>query len=96
MGAPSTGKTILAQAMAAWHETMWMQEHGAAYRLERQVDRRITLEQFEEIAPEHNRREDALVLESRKYLFCDTNPMTTYNRGLLLTHLIHLMRQEQT
>jgi HTH-type transcriptional regulator, transcriptional repressor of NAD biosynthesis genes len=78
LGAPSTGKTTLAQAMADQHKTMWMPEYGAELWLERQVDRRITLGQFEEIAPEHNRREDALTLESRKYLFCDTNPITTY------------------
>jgi nicotinamide riboside kinase len=57
---------------------MWMPEYGAEYWLKRQVDRRITLDQFEEIAPEHIRREDTLTLESRKYLFCDTNPITTY------------------
>lgn len=78
MGAPSTGKTTLARAMAQRHKTEWMPEYGAEYWHERQVDRRITLEQFEEIAPEHNRREDALVLQSRRYLFCDTNPITTY------------------
>lgn len=78
MGAPSTGKTTLARAMAEQHNTAWMPEYGAEYWMKRQVDRRITLEQFEEIAPEHSRREDALTLQSRKYLFCDTNPITTY------------------
>ena len=78
MGAPSTGKTTLARTLAERHQTAWMPEYGAEYWLERQVNRRITLEQFEEIAPEHNRREDAQVLNSRTYLFCDTNPITTY------------------
>ncbi len=78
MGAPSTGKTTLAQVMAEQHKTVWMPEYGAEYWLEHQVDRRITLEQFEAIAPEHNRREDTLTQESRNYLFCDTNPITTY------------------
>ena len=78
MGAPSTGKTTLARALAEQHKTVWMPEYGADYWLEHQVDRRITLEQFEEIAPEHNRRENQLVLESRNYLFCDTSPITTY------------------
>ncbi|MDZ7618480.1 MAG: AAA family ATPase [Patescibacteria group bacterium] len=78
MGAPSTGKTTLASALAERHNTVWMPEYGAEYWQERQVDRRITLDQFEEIAPEHNRREDALTLESRRYLFCDTSPITTY------------------
>lgn len=78
MGAPSTGKTTLTQAMAQRYKTLWMPEYGAEYWLEHHVDRRITLEQFEAIAPEHNRREDELVLQSREYLFCDTNPITTY------------------
>lgn len=78
MGAPSTGKTTLARVMAEQHKTVWMPEYGAEYWLEHQVDRRITLEQFEAIAPEHNRREDTLTLRSRNYLFCDTNPITTY------------------
>lgn len=78
MGAPSTGKTTLAQTMAERHNTVWMPEYGAEYWLEHHVDRRITLEQFEDIAPEHNSREDALTLEARNYLFCDTNPITTY------------------
>lgn len=78
MGAPSTGKTTLARAMADHLGTVWMPEYGAEYWQTHQVDRRLTLEQFEEIAPEHNRREDALTLESREYLFCDTCPITTY------------------
>jgi HTH-type transcriptional regulator, transcriptional repressor of NAD biosynthesis genes len=78
MGAPSTGKTTLAKTMAERHKTMWMPEYGAEYWIKHHVDRRITLEQFEEIAPAHNRLEDELTLQSRKYLFCDTNPITTY------------------
>lgn len=78
LGAPSTGKTTLARAMAERHRTAWMPEYGAEYWRERQVDRRITLDEFEHIAPEHLRREDRLVQESRTYLFCDTCPITTY------------------
>jgi HTH-type transcriptional repressor of NAD biosynthesis genes len=78
MGAPSTGKTTLARTLAERHNTVWMPEYGAEYWLEHHVERRITLDQFEGIAPEHNSREDGLTLQSRKYLFCDTNPITTY------------------
>ena len=78
MGAPSTGKTTLAKALAEQHHTHWMPEYGAEYWLKHQVNRRITLEQFEEIAPEHLRRENALLQDSRGYLFCDTNAITTY------------------
>jgi NadR type nicotinamide-nucleotide adenylyltransferase len=78
LGAPSTGKTTLASALAEQYDTQWMPEYGGEYWLQNHVGRRITLEQFEEIAPEHNRREDALVALSRRYLFCDTSPITTY------------------
>jgi len=78
MGAPSTGKTTLTRTLAEHHNTKWMPEYGGEYWLKHHVERRITLEQFEEIAPEHNSREDKLTLESRKYLFCDTSPITTY------------------
>lgn len=78
VGAPSTGKTTLARSLAEVHNTQWMPEYGAQYWLEHQIDRRITLDQFEEIAPEQIRQENALVPQCDKYLFCDTNPITTH------------------
>jgi HTH-type transcriptional repressor of NAD biosynthesis genes len=78
LGAPSTGKSTLAAAIAHKYNTQFMPEYGAEFWLKHHQDRRITLGQFEEIAPEHNRREDKLILESRDYLFCDTCPITTY------------------
>jgi NadR type nicotinamide-nucleotide adenylyltransferase len=78
MGSPSTGKSTLARTLAERHRTRWMPEYGAEFWLKNQVDRRITLEQFEEIAPEHVRREDRLAMDSRTYLFCDTCPITTF------------------
>lgn len=79
VGAPSTGKSTIAQAMADQMRTACMPEYGAEYWRTHQVDRRLTLDQFEEIAPEHVRREDALALESDRYLFCDTCAITTYH-----------------
>jgi HTH-type transcriptional repressor of NAD biosynthesis genes len=78
MGAPSTGKTTLSRVLAERHQTKWMPEYGAEYWLKHQMERRLTLDQFEEIAPEHNIREDTLVQQSRRFLFCDTSPITTY------------------
>lgn len=78
LGAPSTGKSTISAALAKKYETQFMPEYGAEYWLKNHQDRRITLEQFEEIAPEHLRREDELLLKSKKYLFCDTCPITTY------------------
>lgn len=78
LGAPSTGKSTLAKALAQHFNTASMPEYGAEYWQANQVDRRITLGQFEEIAPEHLRREDELLLQANTYLFSDTCPITTY------------------
>ncbi len=98
LGAPSTGKSTLAKALALKFNTRFMPEYGAEYWLEHHQDRRITLDQFEEIAPEHNSREENLVLKSREYLFCDTCPITTYvfakdyhgQAGPVLTECAHM------
>lgn len=78
MGAPSTGKSSLSKALADKFATRFMPEYGSEFWLNNQVDRRISLEQFEQIAPEHCKREDKLALISNRFLFCDTCPITTY------------------
>lgn len=78
LGAPSTGKSTMASTLARRFNTQFMPEYGAEFWRKKQKNRRITLDQFEEIAPEHNRREAELVLKSREFLFCDTCPITTY------------------
>lgn len=78
LGAPSTGKSTLAQTLASHFKTTYMPEYGAEFWSENQVNRRITLEQFEEIAPEHLRREDKLIRQADTYFFSDTCPITTY------------------
>lgn len=78
LGAPSTGKTTLVRNLASRFDTVWMPEYGGEYWRRHQVERRLSLQQFEEIAPEHLRREDALIMQARDYLFCDTCPITTY------------------
>ncbi len=79
IGAPSTGKSTIAKALAEHFNTKYMPEYGADYWLANHGDRRLTIEQFEEIAPEHIKREDNLLAESNRYLFCDTCPITTYH-----------------
>ena len=77
LGAPSTGKTSLAMALAKRHRTQWMPEYGREYWEANQVDRRLTPEQLVEIGQEHVRREDQALLECDRYLFTDTNALTT-------------------
>jgi HTH-type transcriptional repressor of NAD biosynthesis genes len=78
LGAPSTGKTTLAEKLALHFDTQWMPEYGREYWENHQVNKRLTLEDLLKIAEIHIEREDALVLQSNQFLFSDTNAITTY------------------
>lgn len=78
MGAMSTGKSTLTERLAKEFNTAFMPEYGREYWEKHQIDRRISPDGFNEIAVEHIRRENELVNNSNKYLFVDTNPITTY------------------
>jgi len=77
VGAPSTGKTTLARALAESHQTRWMPEYGREYWERNQHHRRLTQQQLLEIAEGHLEREERLVLEADRYLFVDTDASTT-------------------
>jgi HTH-type transcriptional regulator, transcriptional repressor of NAD biosynthesis genes len=77
VGAPSTGKTALCEALARRFDTTWMPEYGREYWERHQVNQRITLEQFVEIAEGHRQREDERILEANRFLFVDTEAMIT-------------------
>lgn len=78
MGAPSTGKSTLTEALAKKYNTTFASEYGRDYWTEHQVDRRIPLESFDEIAVGHIEREDVQMHSARQYFFADTNAITTY------------------
>ncbi|MEM7114836.1 MAG: AAA family ATPase [Chloroflexota bacterium] len=78
LGAPSTGKTTIAERMAAEYDTVWMPEYGREYWETHQIERRLSLEQLEEIAEGHWEREEQLLAQANRYLFTDTNALTTY------------------
>ena len=73
LGAPSSGKTTLAERLAREFDTQWMPEYGREYWEKHQVERRLDPEQLVEIAMGHLEREDALLAQSNRYLFTDTN-----------------------
>lgn len=77
LGAPSTGKTTLARRLAQEFDTQWMPEYGREYWETHQVERRLSPAQLTEIAQGHIQREDALLERSNRYLFTDTNAITT-------------------
>ncbi len=78
MGAPSTGKSTLAEALAQGLSTQWMPEYGREYWEKKHTDRRLSPEQLVEIAEGHIEREDKLLLDCDRYLIVDTNALTTY------------------
>ncbi|MEO0562173.1 MAG: AAA family ATPase [Chloroflexota bacterium] len=78
LGAPSTGKTTIAQALASAFDTVWMPEYGREYWETHQQERRLEPDQLVHIAEGHIEREDNLLLEANRYLFVDTNAITTY------------------
>jgi len=77
LGAPCTGKTTLAERLAQDLGTVWAPEYGREYWERHQVDRRLRPEQLVEIAEGHLQREDALILDARRFFFVDTNALTT-------------------
>lgn len=82
LGAPSTGKTTLCEALAAHYNTVWMPEYGREYWAANQIGRRLNPEQLVEIAEGHRVREDRLVMEADRFFFVDTDATTTRQFGL--------------
>lgn len=78
LGAPSTGKSTIAEGMAKEFNTVWMPEYGREYWEQHQVSRRLSPEQLVEIAEGHLVREEQLLYQANQYLFTDTNALTTY------------------
>ncbi len=78
VGAMSLGKTTISKELAKKYNTVWMPEYGREYWEKHQINRRITAEQMVEIGRGHIEREDKLVYHANKYMFVDTNAITTY------------------
>jgi NadR type nicotinamide-nucleotide adenylyltransferase len=98
LGAPSTGKTTLARRLAEEFNTLWMPEYGREYWEQHQLNRRLTPEQLVDIAEGHLAREEALLARANRYLFTDTNAMTTltfarYYHGQARPRLVELAQQ---
>jgi HTH-type transcriptional repressor of NAD biosynthesis genes len=78
LGAPSTGKTTIAWELARRRQTVWMPEYGREYWEKHQENRRLSLDQLEEIAEGHLQREDQLFQQANREIFIDTDASTTY------------------
>lgn len=84
IGAESTGKTTLAQALAKHYRTPWVAEFGREHwekKLQSQSMEQASLgwtdHEFVEIACEQQARENELAMQASGFLFCDTNAFAT-------------------
>jgi NadR type nicotinamide-nucleotide adenylyltransferase len=75
LGAESTGKSTLAEALAMYYDTVWVPEYLREFV---EVQGRVPREddQFG-IAREQHAREDAAAAGASRFLFCDTTPLMT-------------------
>ncbi|HQQ62974.1 MAG TPA: AAA family ATPase [Pseudomonadales bacterium] len=78
VGAMSTGKSTIAEALAERYRTSYAAEYGRDYWKDNQVNRRIRLEEFDIIAAGHIAGENLASQNANKYLFVDTNAVTTF------------------
>jgi len=75
LGAESTGKTTLTRRIADELDTVPVDEYGRTH-----YERRggvLTLDDYVEIAETHRRIEDEAIVAANRYLFVDTNAVTT-------------------
>jgi NadR type nicotinamide-nucleotide adenylyltransferase len=75
LGAESTGKSTLAEALSMYYETLWVPEYLREFvetcgRVPREED------QYG-IARMQREREDATAEAAKRFLFCDTTPLMT-------------------
>lgn len=82
LGGESSGKTTMAESMAARIETAWVAEYGRELWLEQ--GGQLGYGDMLRIAELQQRREDLLRRQARRYLFCDTSALTTlfYSREM--------------
>lgn len=82
LGGESTGKSTLADALAAQFQTQHVAEYGRELWEARHGQ--LTFGDMLHIAETHIAREKAAALISNRFLFCDTSPLTTlfYSRHL--------------
>jgi HTH-type transcriptional regulator, transcriptional repressor of NAD biosynthesis genes len=75
LGGESTGKTTLCAALARQFGTTWAPEYGRELWESKQGQ--LSYPDLLAIAQEQVRREEQLRLTARRFLFCDTTPLTT-------------------
>jgi NadR type nicotinamide-nucleotide adenylyltransferase len=75
LGAESTGKSTLAEALSMYYETLWVPEYLREFV---ETYGRVPHEQDQyDIARMQRERENATAEAARRFLFCDTTPLMT-------------------
>lgn len=74
-GPESTGKTTMAKKLAEEFNTVWVEEFGREYFV--QKDGKLVLEDIQHIAEGQIKLEDEAALNANKLLFCDTDLIVT-------------------
>lgn len=82
LGGESTGKSTLAAALANRFGTVYVEEYGR--ELWEQKNGQLQYEDMTAIGERQVSLEESALLKARRYLFCDTSPLTTmfYSRAL--------------
>ncbi|MBS1196558.1 MAG: ATPase [Proteobacteria bacterium] len=75
LGGESTGKTTLAQALAARLDTVWAAEYGR--ELWDTKNGQLQFDDMLHIGQTQVQREEQLAAKARRFLICDTSPLTT-------------------
>ena len=75
LGGESTGKTTLAQALAERLDTVWAAEYGR--ELWDAKDGQLQFEDMLHIGQTQVQREEQLAGKARRFLICDSSPLTT-------------------
>ena len=75
LGAESSGKSTLARALAKRFATEYVEEVGRTLWVE--ANGELPLDQYERICTEHVALEDAAARRAHRYVFVDTNAITT-------------------
>ncbi len=74
-GPESTGKTWLAKKLAGYYNTVWVAEYAREYL--QQNGSNYSYNDILEIAKGQKTREEQLLLQAKKVLFSDTDPLVT-------------------
>jgi NadR type nicotinamide-nucleotide adenylyltransferase len=77
LGAPSTGKTTLSELCVRHFNGMYCEEYGREYWFQFQKNHRLSMEDLEAIAVEHNAREEKAFISETPFTFIDTCNLTT-------------------